>query len=197
MKELLQRVSDQHNITATMLWLCFSCAVLLVIPSSIFSLNNSDLLPSNYSPYIWVLVLLTGSYLLTRVVIYVVARLKAYFDEQHLAARRNKMIRQLDFEEKALLREFIIQRKTVLPLPMTEPAVSNLLASGVLTPAYEAQEIKGNNRIIKLSIAIEARELLTHKVIGLPTGKLSEAEAELLKAARPEYARSNYMPYNK
>ena len=193
MKEILQRVSGQHGVTTTMMWMCFSCAVLLVIPSSLFSLSNSDILPKSYSPYLWVLALLTGSYLLTRLLTFVITYLTGYYELQHLSARRNRMIRQLDFEEKALLREFIIQRKTVLSLPMTAPAVHNLLASGVLAPAFEAQEIKGTTRIIKLSIAIDAREQLTHKVIGLPVGKLTEAEAELLKAARPEYARSNYI----
>jgi len=193
MKEFLHRVSDKQAMTTTMLWMCFSCAVLLVLPSSLFSVNNSDLLPSHYSPYLWILALLTGSYLLTRLLTFLFSRLTKHYDDQYLSARRNKMIRQLDFEEKALLREFIIQRKTVLSLPLNEPAVNNLLASGVLTPAYETQEIKGSNRIIKLSIAIEAREQLTHKVIGLPVGKLTESEAELLKAARPEYARSNYI----
>jgi len=193
MKEFLHRVSDRQGITSTMLWMCFSCAVLLIMPSSLFSLNNSALLPNTYSPYLWILALLTGSYLLTRSFTFLFSRLTQYFDDQYLSTRRNKMIRQLDFEEKALLREFIIQRKTVLALPLSEPAVNNLLASGVLAPAYETQEIKGVTRIIKLSIAIEAREQLTHKVIGLPVGKLTEAEAELLKAARPEYARSNYI----
>jgi len=194
MKEFLHRVTDQHGITMTMLWMCFSCAILLVIPSSLFSLDNSNVLPNTYSRYLWVLALITGSYLLTRLFTLLFSCLRKYYNEQYLCACRNKMIRQLDFEEKALLREFIIQRKTVLALPLNEPAVNNLLASGVLAPAYETQEIKGSNRIIKLSIAIEAREQLTHKVIGLPVGKLTEEEAELLKAARPEYARSNYIP---
>jgi len=193
MKRLFQRLTEQQSITTTMMWMCFSCAVLLVMPSSLFSLNNSELLPNTYVPYLWILALLTGSYLLTRILASSFSRLSAYYERQHLLARRNKMIRQLDFEEKALLREFIIQRKTVLALPLTEPAVSNLLASGVLAPAFETQEIKGSSRIIKLSIAIEAREQLTHKVIGLPIGKLTEAEAEVLKAARPQYARNNYI----
>lgn len=193
MKRLLQRFTDQQGITITMMWMCFSCAVLLVMPSSLFSLNNSDLLPNTYSPYLWILALLTGSYLLTRILTSSFRRLTEYYEGQHLLARRNKMIRQLDFEEKALLREFIIQRKTVLSLPLTEPAVSNLLASGVLIPAFETQEIKGSSRIIKLSIAIDAREQLTHKVIGLPVGKLTEPEAEILKAARPQYARNTYI----
>ncbi|WP_298939413.1 superinfection exclusion B family protein [uncultured Psychromonas sp.] len=193
MKTFLYRFIDQQSITITIMWMCFSCAVLLVIPSSLFSLSNSDVLPDTYAPYLWVLTLLTGSYLLTRLLSYSFARLSEYYASQRLLIRRNKMIRQLDFEEKALLREFIIQRKTVLSLPLNEPAVSNLLASGVLAPAFETQEIKGSSRIIKLSIAIDAREQLTHRVIGLPVGKLTEAEAEVLKAARPKYARNNYI----
>jgi len=195
MKEFFYRVSDKQAMTTTMLWMCFSCAILLVLPNTLFSVSNSELLPSNYTPYLWVLALLTGTYLLTRLLTFLFSRLTKHYDEHFLSARRNKMIRQLDFEEKALLREFIIQRKTVLSLPLNEPAVNNLLDSGVLTPAYETQEIKGSNRIIKISIAIEAREQLTNKVIGLPDGKLTEAEAELLKAARPEYARSNYIAF--
>ena len=53
------------------------------------------------------------------------------------------MIRQLDFEEKAVLSEFVFQRKNVLSLPMCEPAISNLMRAGVLVPAFETQEIKG------------------------------------------------------
>ena len=193
MKTFLYRFIDQQSITITIMWMCFSCAVLLVIPSSLFSVSNSDVLPDTYAPYLWVLTLLTGSYLLTRLLSYSFARLSEYYASQRLLIRRNKMIRQLDFEEKALLREFIIQRKTVLSLPLNEPAVSNLLASGVLAPAFETQEIKGSSRIIKLSIAIDAREQLTHRIIGLPVGKLTEAEAEVLKTARPKYARNNYI----
>jgi len=193
MKTFLHRFIDQQGITSTMMWMCFSCAILLVIPSSIFKLSSSGSLPDSYAPYLLILALLTGAYLLMRVCTYSISGVTKYYAQQRLLARRNQMIRQLDFEEKALLREFIIQRKTVLSLPLTEPAVSNLLASGVLAPAFETQEIKGSSRIIKLSIAIEAREKLTHQVIGLPTGKLTEAEADVLKAARPKYARNNYI----
>jgi len=194
MKEFLHRVIDQDGMTVAMLWMCFSCAILLVMPTALLPMGNATVLSNTLSPYLFILAMVAGAYLVARSLTFLFTCLRKYYDAQNLCACRNKMIRQLDFEEKALLREFIIQRKTVLSLPLNEPAVNNLLASGVLSPAYETQEIKGSNRIIKLSIAIEAREQLTHKVIGLPVGKLTEEEAELLKAARPEYARSNYIP---
>lgn len=194
MMQLIQRVKDQQGITLTMAWMCIACATLLVVPVSIVQLSGTAEWSQLYTPYIWILALLTGSFLITRLINF----LFSHFKEEHCKRResscRNLMIRRLDFEEKAVLREFIIQRKNVLALPMRELAVSNLLESGVLVPAYETQEIKGSGRIIKLSIAVNAREQLTHKVLGLPVGKLTEEEANQLKSARPDYARSNYIP---
>jgi len=194
MMQLFQRVKDQQNITHTIAWMCITCLVVLTVPVFIVQFSDTAQWPTNYAPYIWLLVLLTGSFLLTRAVIWIFSYITRQFRVRKESATRNMMIRRLDFEEKAVLREFIIQRKNVLALPMRELAVSNLLKSGVLVPAYETQEIKGSGRIIKLSIAVDAREQLTYRVLGLPVGKLTEDEANQLKAARPDYARSNYIP---
>ncbi|WP_028862275.1 superinfection exclusion B family protein [Psychromonas aquimarina] len=194
MMQFIERVKEQQGITLAMAWMCILSAVLLAAPASILRIPGADKWADIYAPYAWILALLTGSYLVTRLVISLFSCLSGKYQKRTILASRNKMIRQLDFEEKAVLREFIIQRKNVLPLPMNEPAVSNLLRSAVLVPAFETQEIKGSGRIIKLSIAIDAREQLTHRVLGLPVGKLTEEEAAVLKAARPDYARSNYIP---
>ena len=193
MMQFIQRVKDQQGITLTMAWMCFACATLLVVPVSVVQLSGTAEWSESYTPYVWILALLTGSFLITRLVNWLFGYFKEEYCLRRESARRNMMIRRLDFEEKAVLREFIIQRKNVLSLPMRELAVTNLLESGVLVPAYETQEIKGSARIIKLSIAVDAREQLTHKVLGLPVGKLTDEEAEQLKAARPDYARSNYI----
>jgi len=193
MMQLIQRVKEQLGITQAMAWMCIASATLLIVPGSVLPSSVTATWSEVYSPYVWILALITGSYLLTRLVTFLFAQFMTKSTQRQLSASRNKMIRQLDFEEKAVLREFIIQRKNVLSLPMNEPAVSNLLQSGVLIPAFETQEIKGSGRIIKLSIAIDAREQLTYKVLGLPVGKLTEQEAAVLKAARPDYARTHYI----
>lgn len=193
MMQLIQRVKEQQGITSAVAWVCVACAVLIIAPSPMIKLSGTQEWSLNHMPYIWLLALVTGSYLATHGVIWLCTHFHAQFSERQQATRRNLMIQCLDFEEKALLREFVIQRKNVLALPMRELAVSNLMKSGVLVPAYETQEIKGSGRIIKLSIALAARDQLTYKVLGLPVGKLTEEEASELKAARPDYARSNYI----
>lgn len=193
MMQLIQKVREQEGITQAIAWLCLVGATLLVLPASLLHISDNVSWSVTYMPYVWILTLLTGSFLITRIVTFLFDSFSSSIKKRQLLNSRNKMIRQLDFEEKAVLREFIIQRKNVLSLPMKELAVNNLLAAGVLIPAFATQEIKGSGRIIKLSIAIDAREQLTHKVLGLPTGKLTEEEAVILKAARPDYARSNYI----
>ncbi|MEI6896900.1 MAG: superinfection exclusion B family protein [Psychromonas sp.] len=193
MMQLFLRVKEQQSITLVISWMCMTCGTLLVLPLSIIKLSGTTALSINYMLYIWILALLTGSFLLTRAIIWLFSCWTDLRSARRGLKQRNLMIRRLDFEEKAVLREFIIQRKNVLSLPMRELAVSNLLESGVLVPAFETQEIKGSARIIKLSIALDAREQLTYKVLGLPVGKLTENETNQLKAARPDYARSNYI----
>tara|TARA_R110001583_G_scaffold30866_3_gene106184 strand:- start:6280 stop:6906 length:627 start_codon:yes stop_codon:yes gene_type:complete len=194
MMQLIQRVKEQQGITLIIAWMCIVCATLLVIPVSIVQFSGTAEWSQLYTPYVWVLALLTSTFLITHLINWVFSYFKEELSRRREAISRNMMIRRLDFEEKAVLREFIIQRKNVLALPMRELAVSNLLKSGVLVPAQETQEIKGCARIIKLSIAVDAREQLTHRVLGLPVGKLTDEEANQLKSARPDYARSNYIP---
>ncbi|GLS90542.1 hypothetical protein GCM10007916_16090 [Psychromonas marina] len=193
MMQLFQRVKDQQSITLTMAWMCIACASLLIAPPSVAQFSDAVSWSDSYTPYIFTLTLLTGSFLIARAVIWLFSYLKTEVCKRKECTSRSLMIRRLDFQEKAVLREFIIQQKNVLALPMRELAVSNLLKSGVLVPAFETQEIKGSGRIIKLSIAVDARELLTYRVLGLPAGKLTEEQANQLKAARPDYARSNYI----
>lgn len=80
------------------------------------------------------------------------------------------MIECLDFTEKAILREFVIQRKSVINLPLTEPAVKNLLDAGVLDFAY-GQPLNDDLSQIKALMIALARPLLTYKALGRVTEK--------------------------
>ena len=72
---------------------------------------------------------------------------------------------------KSDLREFVIQRKSVINLPLTEPAVKNLLDAGVLDFVYGQPLNDDLSQIKALMIALEARPLLTYKALGLSNGK--------------------------
>ena len=193
MTNFIKQFSNQKSVTIIMAWICLTGLITFILPTSLSNYAGLALLLKQYSPYIWGLVFISGSFLLTQLIILLFNKLAIQIESRNKLQSRSNMIKSLDFEEKAVLREFVIQKKNVLALPLTEPAVTNLLSAGVLEPAFETQEIKGRTRLIKLSIAIGARQKLTHRVLGLPLGELTDAQAKVLKSARPSYARSNYI----
>ena len=98
------------------------------------------------------------------------------------------MIQCLDFSERAILREFILQRKSVIKLPVTEPAVKNLLDAGVLTYAYGQPFYEDDTQIKALMIALPARPHITYRAVGLSKGKMSDEQIEQIMSARPKFA---------
>ena len=193
MKHFLKGLKNHKSITIFMGWTSLMSFFLLITPTAFSNLTVMSSLSLQYTPYLWIALLISGSFLLTQVIIISFHIISINIATRNKVLSRSNMIKCLDFEEKAVLREFIIQQRNVLSLPLTEPAVTNLLSAGVLEPAFETQEIKGRTRLIKLSIAIDARSKLTHRVLGLPIGQLTDEQAKTLKSARPSYARHNYI----
>ena len=96
------------------------------------------------------------------------------------------MVSCLDFSERAVLREFVLQRKSVINLPIAEPTVKNLLNSGILAVAEDIIDVQGKT---PLMINLEARPLITYRAVGLSRAKMSEEQIEQILSARPKYAR--------
>jgi hypothetical protein len=193
MNKLREKLKDQKSRLGIMTWILMISVVILLVPMSLLNQLGMVSLVAACHPYIYIIAFISGffifKYWAIKLFDFCVVKIEC---RQKISSRIN-MIKCLDFEEKAILREFIIQKKNVLSLPLTEPAVTNLLSAGVLEPAFETQEIKGSSRQIKLSIALEARRKLTYIVLGLPAGKLTDGQATTLKLARPSYARTNYI----
>ncbi len=107
--------------------------------------------------------------------------------EQHM----QQAVERLDFAERALLREFVLQRKSVLALPLTEPTVRSLLDSGLLQVLNVPQDSNGK---YQFAIAKAARPYITYRAIGLSRSKMSEEAISQILAARPDYARVKTTP---
>ncbi|MCE2595117.1 superinfection exclusion B family protein [Motilimonas cestriensis] len=193
MKQIITQFSMNVQISLLMAWLLLASIFIVLLPDGLAQTLNMLALRSQLSPYLSVAIIVSASYFIAKLLLFIHFRLTHRTEQEEQNKRMMSMIKRLDFEEKAVLREYIIQRKNMLSLPLNEPAVANLLEAGVLVPALSTQEINGERRIVKLSINLAARPLLTHKLLGLPQGKMTEAEVELLKSARPEYARQNFI----
>ncbi|WP_375056903.1 superinfection exclusion B family protein [Zobellella sp. DQSA1] len=170
-----------------MCWLLLSCTLITLLPDSLFT-GAAGLWLANFQLLFILGMVASASYFLSHAAIMLF---------QHLFYRKQRLVRQkllkelldyLDAGEKAVLREFVIQRKSVIKLPVTEPAVKNLLEQGILTYAYGEPNEPGLNAIKPLMITIETRPLLTFKVLGLNPANMTEEQKNMILNTRPKYA---------
>jgi len=170
-----------------MVWFILLNGMIVMIPGDVMGNNVANWVSKHN--IIWFTGLVIGiSYFLSHAVIilgtYIFERISSRSHLEHM----HNMVACLDFTEKAVLREFVLQRRSVINLPITEPAVKNLLRAGILTYAYGTPS-SGDESIIKaLMIALDARQYITYKVLGLSKNGMSEEQIEQILNERPKFA---------
>lgn len=170
-----------------MVWLLLCSSAILVFPADKLGPAAAEWLHA-CSLYLWLGILVSGSYFLSQLLLIAIDLTRALYQEHQQRDKLQQMIRCLDFSERAVLREFVLQRKSVIKLPVTEPAVKNLLEAGVLTYAY-GQPLNEDDTLIKaLMIALPARPYITYRALGISKGKMSEEQIEQIMNSRPKFA---------
>lgn len=173
------------KLNAIMLWIMvLSCALLIIN----FDYINSSLANTmqELRVVIWLSLIISSSYFISQGILFCYTVLSNRFLNKIKIDKLSKAVTCLDFSEKAVLREFIFQRKSVLNLPLNEPTIRNLIANGILIIAEESLDNKGN---IPVMINMQARPYITYKALGLSKGKMSEEQIEQIINARPKYAK--------
>jgi hypothetical protein len=170
-----------------MVWLLMCSSAILLFPAEKLGPAAAEWLHA-CSLYLWLGILVAGSYFLSQLLLILLDLARHHYSNYQQREKLEQMVRCLDFSERAVLREFILQRKSVIKLPVTEPAVKNLLDAGVLTYAYGQPFSEDDIMIKALMIALPARPLITYKALGLSKGKMSEEQIEQIMSARPKFA---------
>ena len=170
-----------------MVWLLMCSSAILLFPAEKLGPAAAEWLHA-CSLYLWLGILVAGSYFLSQLILILLDLARHHYSNYQQQEKLEQMVRCLDFSERAVLREFILQRKSVIKLPVTEPAVKNLLDAGVLTYAYGQPFHEDDTQIKALMIAMSARPLITYRVLGLSRSKMSEEQIEQIMSARPRFA---------
>ena len=192
MKRWIQHFYQLNRLNWLMVWLLLCCSIILLFPAGLMKGAVSQW-AADHAAWLGVGMLIAISYFCSQGFLiaweWACEEWQARRQQDQLA----QMIGFLDFNEKAVLREFVLQRKSVINLPITEPAVKNLMDAGVLTYAYgkPPREKDDENQIRALMIALPARPLLTYKVLGLSRGKMSDEQVEQIMNARPKFAQKS------
>ena len=192
MKRWIQHFYQLNRLNWLMVWLLLCCSIILLFPAGLMKGAVSQWATA-HAAWLGVGMLIAISYFCSQGFLIAWEWACDEWQSRRQQDQLAQMIGFLDFNEKAVLREFVLQRKSVINLPITEPAVKNLLDAGVLTYAYgkPAREKEDENQIRALMIALPARPLLTYKVLGLSRGKMSDEQVEQIMNARPKFAQKS------
>lgn len=192
MKRWIQHFYQLNRLNWLMVWLLLCCSIILLFPAGLMKGAVSQWATA-HAAWLGVGMLIAISYFCSQGFLIAWEWACDEWQSRRQQDQLAQMIGSLDFNEKAVLREFVLQRKSVINLPITEPAVKNLMDAGVLTYAYgkPAREKEDENQIRALMIALPARPLLTYKVLGLSRGKMSDEQVEQIMNARPKFAQKS------
>ncbi|WP_265462588.1 superinfection exclusion B family protein [Aeromonas salmonicida] len=193
MKRWIQHFYQLNRLNWLMVWLLLCCSIILLFPAALMKGAVSQW-ATLHAAWLGVGMLIAISYFCSQAFLIAWEWACEEWQSRRQQDLLAQMIAFLDFNEKAVLREFVLQRKSVINLPITEPAVKNLMDAGVLTYAYgkPIREKEDENQIRALMIALPARPLLTYKVLGLSRGKMSDEQVEQIMSARPKFAQKGF-----
>ena len=193
MKRWIQHFYQLNRLNWLMVWLLLCCSIILLFPAGLMKGAVSQW-ATVHAAWLEVGMLIAISYFCSQGFLIAWEWACEEWQSRRQQDQLAQMIGFLDFNEKAVLREFVLQRKSVINLPITEPAVKNLMDAGVLTYAYgkPVREKEDENQIRALMIALPARPLLTYKVLGLSRGKMSDEQVEQIMNARPKFAQKSF-----
>lgn len=182
--------SRSHYLFQTMLWIAIACAVTLFMPKNIIEILQLDKLLTDSAHFVGLCFIASSSYLVIDLTKNVFQNYKQKKRQQQLATDIHSRMQTLTSGERAILREFYLQRQTSLWLPDQEADVKSLRGTGILIPVDFYNTTKSNEQGVKeveLMISHIARPYLTKSRLKLPQGKPSYEDISYLKDARPSY----------
>lgn len=185
--------STVRTINTVMMWLFCLTVLMIIIPWETVSTEFATRIQENKIMLYFALIIEVSNFLSQGVVTFFTA-ISSKKNAKKLQQRVMNAVESLDFAERALLREYVLQRKSVLNLPVNEPTVRNLVDEGVLRIVNVTDN---DNYKADIIISKEARPYVTYKAIGLTLGKMTEEQVSQIMSARPTYAKERFTQPNK
>lgn len=189
MEKWLEKLFDFKEIpTKFILVVWATSALLLFSPTNLISKLNLADFNSEYGKYFGIAFLVCSAFLLITIFNYIVSSVS-----QKRKRAKNKLtiinaIYNLDPHEKAILREFGLQNKNSLQLPLDNETVNGLANTGVICQVSTYGYVFPHGNYITYSISDQAQTLLTPDLIGLPQN-LTENDKQQLLNDRPQWVK--------
>jgi hypothetical protein len=193
MEKLFEKLFDIKRIPSKLfLALLISCSIILFVPDIILQkLNLNDFL-KEYGKFIGITFIVSLAFLIVSALNYLSKKLSY----NKLIKKREKEIiksvSSLNIHEKANLREFFIQQKSSLQLPIDDETVAGLSDKGIIYQTANIGSTYGFMLFFPYSITEFALKNLSNSLLDLPENATPENLQRILDN-RPEWAKDKNM----
>ena len=142
---------------------------------------------TKYGLYFGIAMLISGAMLASELAIFVWARVRSKHASIKLKNLALTRLQSLDASEKSVLREFYIQGKNTLQLPVDHPVIAGLISSGILCGVNNLGKMSIAGMLTSMKILDFVREKITLDMIDLPIGVPSQQQIAFIRENRPQF----------
>jgi len=189
--EWISKIIEAARLPTKFILCVFAVTVaLLFLPQNLLISLHLKEFTDKYGIYIGITALGSGSLLFVEILIYFWNAVQKKVNRRRIYKKALERIKNLDPAEKAVLREFFLQGRNTIKLPMDHPVVAGLLHSGILQLVGSHGRMSLAGMLFSMKISDFIREHLTYEIIELPEGQPTEKDIEFLRNNRPEFMSS-------
>ena len=174
----------------SILWIFVVTVALLFLPQDLLVSFHLKEFTDKYGIYISITALCSGVLLFIEILIYFWNATQKKVNRRRIYKKAIERTKNLDPTEKAVLREFFLQGRNTIKLPMDHPVVAGLLHSSILQLVGSHGRMSLAGMLFSMKISDFIRKHLTYEIIELPKGKPTEKDIEFLRENRPEFMSS-------
>ncbi len=188
MEKFFERLFDIKRIPTKFIFVIwFSSALLLFLPKkALDNLKVSDFI-QEFGKFIGISFIVSSAFLLVVLGNYLYKALMHKRISRKLKDQILKELNSLDFHEKSLVREFYINGKFTLQMPMDDETVIGLSNKSIIYQASNTGFVYLHGPVFTYTLSNFVRENLTNEMIDLPAQASDDQKRWLLKN-RPGWA---------
>jgi hypothetical protein len=186
--EIFSKLFDVHKIPFKILiWVSVVTAILLFSPDVFLDQLRLTEFITEYGSITSLVFIASFSLVLINSVIYLTGLIRKSSANKRWEKNLEESLWVLDDSEKAVLREFIIQQKNTIMLPIDNPTVVSLINKGIVYRAANTGRASLVGMLFPCTMREEVDKSLTPSMIDFPTDEPTQDEITFIRNTRPNF----------
>jgi hypothetical protein len=191
MEKIIEKIFDLKKIpTKLFVLLTIISGGLLFIPKSLLENLHLNEFENDYGKYFGIIFLISAGIVLLNFSIWLVKTILGHFVKKKYKKFAIKNLKELDPHEKAVIREFFINHKNSLEMPLDNAVVKGLINKRIvirISTMGQANLFAGMLFPMKLNDNI--KDKITEEILGLPKTENEDEIRNFVNENRPKWAK--------